>query len=79
MVIHIVLKELRKGVDEYFKHIFKDVSDIANLANVEIYMPRICNWQTHRINLNPKDPEIYFKYQYFFHFLISLFKNRMYV
>ncbi|KAL4092194.1 hypothetical protein QTP88_026736 [Uroleucon formosanum] len=46
-----------------------DVSDIANLANVEICMPQICGRQTQRININSKDPETYFKVSVFLPFL----------
>lgn len=69
MVIHSILKELREGVDEYFKQIFKDISDVVNLANVEICKPHICSRQIHRINLNPTNQEIFFKISVFFSFL----------
>lgn len=70
MVIRSALEELREGADGHFKQIFKDVSDIANLANVEICMPRIiCGRQTQRININSKDPETYFKVLMFLPFL----------
>lgn len=69
MIIRSALEELREGADEHFKQIFKDVSDIANLANVEICMPRICGRQTQRININSKDPETYFKVSVFLPFL----------
>ncbi|XP_060881672.1 zinc finger MYM-type protein 1-like [Metopolophium dirhodum] len=69
MVIRSALEELREGADGHFKQIFKDVSDIANLANVEICMPRICGRQTQRININSKDPETYFKVSVFLPFL----------
>jgi len=69
MVICSALEELREGADGYFKQIFKDVSDIANLVNVEICMPRICGRQTQRININAKDPETYFKVSVFLPFL----------
>jgi len=71
MVIRSALEELREGADGHFKQIFKDVSDIANLANVEICIPRICSRrrQTQRININSKDPETYFKVSVFFPFL----------
>lgn len=69
MVISSALKELRENADKHFKQIFKDVSDLAKLANVEICMPRTCDRQTHRVNINSKDPETYFKVSVFLPFL----------
>lgn len=31
------LEELREGANEHFKHIFKDISGVANFANVEMH------------------------------------------
>lgn len=69
MVICSALEELREGADGHFKQMFQNVSDIANLANVEIGMPRICGRQTQIVNINSEDPERYFKVSVFLPFL----------
>jgi len=75
MVIKGALQSLREDADNQFNIVFKNVIELGEKINIEIRMPRICNRQINRINIDSENAEIYFKRSIFFPFLDYLIQS----
>lgn len=75
MVIKGALQNLREDADNQFNIVFKNIIELGKQINVEIRMPRICNKQTNRVNIDSENPEIYFKLSIFIPFLDYLIQS----
>lgn len=75
MVIKGALQNLRKDADKQFNSVFTNIIQFGKKINVKICVPRICNRQINRVNIDSENPEIYFKRSIFIPFLDHLIQS----
>jgi len=75
MVIKGALQNLREDADNQFNLVFKNIIELGEKINVEIRMPRICNRQINRVNIDSENTEVYFKRSIFLPFLDYLIQS----
>lgn len=70
-----IFKNHRLTHSEIFREIFLDVKTTCDSLGLDIKMPRICNKQIHRSNIEAETPEIYFRRNIFCPYLDSLIES----
>jgi hypothetical protein len=75
MIIKGALQNLREDADNQFSIVFNNIIELGEKINVKICMPRICNRQINRVNIDSENAEIYFKRSIFLPFLDYLIQS----